>query len=237
MHQDELIETFNQQASDYDELSSRIAPIYHGLYFLLEAIFNLPGDAKVLCVGAGTGKEMVHLARKFPRWRFTAVDPSGAMLEACHSKANEMDFAEPCQFHEGYVDSLPEKEMYDASTCFLVSQFILSKDARCYFFQNIAQKLKPGGILASADLASDVASNDYELLLKQWCFIMTGAACTPDKLEQMKANYNKHVSILAPLTIASIIESGGFERPVQFFQAGLIHGWYSRRKIKLNKAG
>ncbi|WP_348674221.1 hypothetical protein [uncultured Abyssibacter sp.] len=28
---------------------------------------------------------------------------------------------------------------------------------------------------------------------------------------------------------ASIIESGGFESPVRFFQAGLIHAWLSTR--------
>jgi signal transduction histidine kinase len=33
-----------------------------------------------------------------------------------------------------------------------------------------------------------------------------------------------------PLVIASIIEAGGFETPVQFFQAGLIHAWFSRRR-------
>jgi hypothetical protein len=35
--------------------------------------------------------------------------------------------------------------------------------------------------------------------------------------------------ILPPKLIASIIESGGFETPVQFFQAGLIHAWFSER--------
>ncbi len=45
----------------------------------------------------------------------------------------------------------------------------------------------------------------------------------------MKAAYAKDVAILPPADVASIIESGGFEAPVQFFQAGLIHAWFAKR--------
>jgi hypothetical protein len=31
------------------------------------------------------------------------------------------------------------------------------------------------------------------------------------------------------MTVAAIIEAGGFETPVQFFQAGLIHAWHAKR--------
>ena len=230
MQPKELKETFDQQASDYDKQSAMIAPIYNGLHFLLEAVFsNLPSEAKVLCVGVGTGAELVHLGQKFSQWRFTAVDPSGAMLEVCRAKAEEIGFVDRCHFHEGYVDSLPVKDVYDAATCFLVSQFILKKEARSAFFRCIAQRLKPGGILASSDLASDVGSKVYEELLKDWCYMMMDANFTPERLEQMRATYDEHVSILPPLTVAAIIESSGFETPVQFFQAGLIHTWHSRR--------
>jgi tRNA (cmo5U34)-methyltransferase len=166
MQPEELTETFDQQASGYDKQSAKIAPIHNGLHFLLEAVFSdLPSEARVLGVGVGTGAELVHLAQKFPLWRFTAVDPSGAMLEVCRAKAEEMGFVERCHFHEGYVESLPVKGVYDAATCFLVSQFILEQEARSAFFHSIAQRLKPGGILASSDLASDVGSKVYEELL------------------------------------------------------------------------
>jgi tRNA (cmo5U34)-methyltransferase len=34
-------------------------------------------------VGAGTGDELVYLARCFPLWRFTVVEPSGATPRIC----------------------------------------------------------------------------------------------------------------------------------------------------------
>jgi hypothetical protein len=43
------------------------------------------------------------------------------------------------------------------------------------------------------------------------------------------AAYAKDVAILSPKRIAAIIESAGFEPPVQFFQAGLMHAWFAKR--------
>jgi hypothetical protein len=48
-------------------------------------------------------------------------------------------------------------------------------------------------------------------------------------LERMRAAWERDVVILPPAEVASIIESGGFEAPVRFFQAGLIHAWFARR--------
>lgn len=230
MQQQELKEAFDQQASGYDQQSARIAPIYNGLHFLLEAVFaNLSREANILCVGVGTGAELVHLAQKFPLWRFTAVDPSGAMLDVGRAKAEAMGFIERCRFYEGYVEALPIEGVYDAATCFLVSQFILEQEARASFFHQIAQRLKQGGILACADLASDVESKSYDALLKNWVYMMTADA-TPERIGQMRVSYSNHVSILPPNRVAAIIEAGGFETPVPFFQAGLVHAWYALKE-------
>lgn len=134
MQPEELKATFDQQASGYDKQSAKIAPIHDGLYFLLEAVFSdLPSEASVVCVGVGTGAELVHLAQKFPLWSFTAVNSSGAMLEVCRAKAEAIGFVKRCHSHEGYVESLPVKGVDDAATCFLVSQFILEQETRSAF--------------------------------------------------------------------------------------------------------
>ena len=49
------------------------------------------------------------------------------------------------------------------------------------------------------------------------------------RLERLRAVYANDVAIQPPNVIASIIESGGFETPVQFFRGGLIHTWFSMR--------
>lgn len=230
MQREELKTTFDQKASSYDKQSAKMASILNGFHFLLEAVFfELPSKASIVCVGVGTGAELVYLAQKFPLWQFTAVDPSGAMLEVCRAKAEEMGFVERCRFHEGYLEALPEDSLHDAATCFLVSQFILDREARSAFFRSIAQRLKPGGILASSDLASGMGSDDYESLLHISSNMRAAAGASPEGLERMREAYAKDVAILSTQDVASIIASGGFEPPVQFFRAGLIHAWLSKR--------
>ena len=98
----------------YDERFAAIAPMRDTLHLLTRAILgDLPADARILCVGAGTGLELLDLARAFPRWRFTAVEPATPMLNRCREKAAEAGVASRCTFHEGYLDSLPPAEPFD----------------------------------------------------------------------------------------------------------------------------
>ncbi|MGR4068738.1 class I SAM-dependent methyltransferase [Billgrantia sp. C5P2] len=232
MNQEEIKALFDQQAASYDTQWAKTAPIRNCLHLLLGSMFaELPADAKVLCVGVGTGDELLYLASEHPGWSFTAVEPSGAMLDICRQRTEKEGIASRCTFHEGYLGSLPVIEPHDAATCFLVSQFILDESERSRFFSEIADRLKPGGILASADLASDVESLEYEELLRAWMNMMSAADISSEAVERMRKAYATDVGVLPPAKVASIIESGGFELPVQFFQAGLIHAWLSRRAL------
>jgi len=230
VNDDELRGVFDRMASGYDGKLARIAPINNGLYFLLESVLaELPQEARILCVGVGTGTELIHLAAVFPGWRFTAVEPSGAMLDICRKRVGEVGLSPRCRFHEGYLESLSLEEMHDAATCFLVSQFILDAQARSDFFRQIADRLLPGGILANSDLSADVESEDYDALLAVWQKVMATSAVSAEGLDRMKSGYAKDVAILPSAAVASIMESGGFDKPVQFFQAGLIHAWFAKR--------
>lgn len=230
MQREELKNLFDQQAAGYDKQWEKTAPMRNGLHFLLESVFaGLPTDARILCVGVGTGAEIAYLAQHFPHWHFTAVDPAGKMLDACRQRAEAEGFLARCDFHEGYVESLPTQAPYHGATCFLVSQFILDQTARIAFFQAIADRLHPGGILASSDLAADVPSAEYEAMLRLWLTIMANAEVTPARVEQMRQAYAKDVAILPPQQVAALITAGGFQQAVQFYQTGLIHAWASRR--------
>lgn len=230
MQREEIKILFDQQAAGYDERWAKTTAIRDSLLLLVEAaLADLPDNARILCVGAGTGEEVAHLAQRFPGWSFTAVDPSGAMLEVLRDKADKGGFAARCALHEGYLESLPVQSPFDASTCFLVSQFILDETARIGFFRSIAERLVPGALLASSDLASDTESEDYTALLHLWMNMLRNAGIPAAGLEQMRAGYARDVAVLPPARITSIIAAGGFERPVVFHQAGLIHAWLSIR--------
>ncbi|MCB5214981.1 methyltransferase domain-containing protein [Rheinheimera aquimaris] len=231
MNTEDLVSVFERQAEHYDSRWQKVAPVYLGLYFLLESVFSsLSVKARVLCVGVGTGKELLYLAAKFPGWRFTAVEPSLAMLDVCRRNAEAAGIAERCQFHHGFLDSLPEADnSYDAATCFLVSQFILNQQDRVAFFEQIARKLKLGAILATADLCADTESVQYDELLPMWCSFMSGARATTEQIDRTKDAYTRDVAVLSADKVTAIIAAGGFELPVPFFQSGLLQGWFTRR--------
>jgi len=132
-------------------------------------------------------------------------------------------------FHEGYLDSLPAADPFDAATCLLVSHFLLENEARASFFRQIAARLQPGGYLVSADLASDMTSPAYRSLLEMWKRMFLHCGVPPEKVEQSGAEHGRDVAVLPPSDIAAIISSGGFNAPTLFFQTLLIHAWYARR--------
>lgn len=221
MDDNELKALFDQMAPGYDKRWERTAPITQCLYFLLESVFAaLPEDARILCVGAGTGSEILHLADRFPGWRFTAVEPAAAMLDVCRRRAGEAGIADRCTFHEGYLDTLPAGAPHQAATCFLVSQFILDKTARSGFFEKIAERLVPGGVLASSDLSTQQDAAGYDDLLRVWQRATTPTDVTDEGLRRMKATYAKDVAVLPPAEVAAILRAGvsrrrePFSRPV-----------------------
>lgn len=230
MRDDEIKAIFDQQASSYDQRWAKTAPLREALHLLLGAVFaELPGDARILCVGAGTGDEIDYLARCFPEWTFVAVEPSGPMLDVFRAKAERGGYASRCVFHEGYLESLTVQGPFDAATCFLVSQFILEEKARIEFFRGIASRLQFGGILASSDLSAQQDSAAYEVLLQAWLNMMSGAGIPASGLEQVRATYARDVAVLPPQQVEAIIQAAGFGEPVAFYQGGLIRAWASRR--------
>lgn len=230
MQQHELDSLFDQQAAGYDAQWARMAPIRESLHFLLGPVFaNLPEDARLLCVGVGTGAEVAHLARRFPRWRFLALDPSAQMIATCRARAGRDGFADRCDFHVGLLETLPDDAAFDGATCFLVSQFLLDPAARTAFFAGIAKRLHAGGILAWADLAWDTAAPDYPAMLRLWLQAMSGVGLDDAAIERMRSAYSRDVAVLPPDRVAALVAAAGFEAPLRFHQAGMIHGWCARR--------
>ncbi|RYD79573.1 MAG: class I SAM-dependent methyltransferase [Verrucomicrobiaceae bacterium] len=218
-------------ASEYDKRFAKLAPLRDVMHFFLGTVFSdLPANARILCVGAGTGSELLYLAQKNPQWHFTAVDPSAPMLEVCRRRAEEAGIASRCAFHEGYLDSLPPSEPFDAATSILVSQFILNPETRTEFFRAIAERLRPGGYLATADLASDVNSTAYQSLLDIWLQLMKTTGIPPENAEKLRVTYGRDVALLPVEKVSEIIASGGFETPVLFLQTGLIHAWFTKQR-------
>jgi len=222
---------FDQKfASSYDRRFAKLAPMHNALHLLIRMVLSeLPNDARVLCVGVGTGSELIDLAQTFPQWKFTAVEPAAPMLDICRQKAEEYGIASRCTFHEGYLDSLPASDPFHAATCLLVSHFFIQQEERRNFFRQIAARLLPDGYLVSSDLASDMSSSAYQSLLEVWVRMLINPEMPAEEIEKFLTSYGRDVALLPPQEVEAIIASSGFDTPVLFFQTLLIHAWYTKR--------
>jgi tRNA (cmo5U34)-methyltransferase len=233
MSEEKLDITFGKEmAAGYDKRAAKFAPIRDSLHLLIRAILvDLPVNARILCVGVGTGSELIDLAQAFPQWQFTAVEPSAPMLDICRQRVEESGITSRCTFHEGYLDSLPASDSFDAATCLFVSHFIMQPEERINFFHHTALRLRPQGYLINADLAYDLSSSDYPSILEIWFQVSKSAETPAEEIEKMRQAYGTVVAVLPPTAVASIIAAGGFDAPVLCFQSLLMHAWYTRRIV------
>jgi tRNA (cmo5U34)-methyltransferase len=68
------------------------------------------------------------------------------------------------------------------------------------------------------------------VLLRGWVKMMAASDISTAAIDRMRKAYSNDVGVLPPSRVESIIEAVGFEPPVRFFQAGLIHAWLSKRR-------
>ncbi|HEY1846115.1 MAG TPA: class I SAM-dependent methyltransferase [Buttiauxella sp.] len=213
----------------YDASSRRLGPIADNLHFLIKLLVrDLPQDARVLCVGVGTGTEILHLAETHPGWRFTGVDPSPDMLSVCAEKLVEKGVAPRCDLIEGYISDVPAAEKYDAVFCLLVTHFI-QDPARQGIYQQMAERLGTNGQLIVAEIAGDMDAADFEEKLKSWTAIQDLGFQQQKSMAEVKAQMAQRLLLLAPEKTEALIMQAGFAAPLRFFQSFLIHAWQAKK--------
>lgn len=218
-------------ASRYDDKWASLSAMKDALHlFAKVALSDLPRDSHVLCVGVGTGAELFSLARTFPQWSFTAVDPAPAMLQICKDKATELGIYERCRFHDGFVETLPRDFKFDGATCFLVSQFLTNHDDRSAFFSEIAARLVGRGILVSADISGDPGDPRFKTLVDMWAQMMRYAKIPGEEVETMIDSLGSTVAVIPPSKVEDLLLGSGFEETTLIFQTLLVHAWVSMTK-------
>lgn len=217
-------------AAKYDERFATLAAMKDCLHLVMRLAFaELPPQSRILCVGVGTGAELLYLAEAFPGFQFVATDPSAPMLDVCRERTAAAGVIDRVTFHNGYLDTWPESAPFDAATCILVSQFLVDTDRRSALFREIAARLKSRGRLLSADLAADGFGHAFEPLLELWMRAWRHSGIPDQQIESMCAAFGRDVAVLPSKEIVDLIASSGFERPVPVFQALLVRAWFAKR--------
>lgn len=218
---------FNKDMSQsYDAKNSRLAAISDNMHFLIRLILkDLPPQARVLCVGVGTGAEILSLAAAYPSWSFVGVDPSASMLAVCQQRLTEAGIMERCALIEGYVHDVPAAEDFDAVLSILVAHFVARQD-RLGFYQDMQKRLKPGGRLINTEISFALDTPEYPAMLKNWASVQELMGATPESLAALPDILRDKLSVISPADTEHLLRDSGFPLPVRFFQSFMIHGWY-----------
>lgn len=218
-------------AKRYDDRNSKLAAISDNLHFLVRLVLaDLPSEARILCVGVGTGAEIISLAKTRPDWTFVGVDPSNEMLAVCQERLVREHLSDRCELIHGYVQDAPREDAFDAVLSILVAHFIPRGDRRA-FYENTLARLKLGGRFVSAEISADLNAPQFPAMLKNWEQVQALMGATPESLQTLGETLRNVLHVLSPADTAELWRESGFGLPVEFFQAFMIKGWYATRPL------
>ncbi len=215
-----------EHAQQYDERNRKLAPISENLHFLLRLVLErLPARARILSVGAGTGAEILTLARAFAGWTFVAVEPSRPMLEVCRERLQSAGVLDRCELVHGFAQDLPADPSFDAACAILVAHFV-GRDERAGFYRAMADRLRDGGTLVSAEISFDLNSATFAPMLENWGSVQSLMGASTESVAALPKVLREVLTVLAPEETEALLRQSGIALPVRFFQAFLISAWY-----------
>lgn len=140
------------RAAHYDQQASVSLAGVHAAYELgvsaLTACLDGQDAASLLYVGLGTGAELMPYARfGVPGWRFTGVEPSGAMLEVARKRLEAEGMLSRTHLHLGALDTLPGGPLFDGAQVMGVLHHVEGEEARVELLREVTRRLKPGAPL------------------------------------------------------------------------------------------
>lgn len=217
------------RAGVYDSRIGKTIPGYDTLHKLVEVTLaaELPEQARLLIVGAGTGQEIVTLGKNHPGWEFTAIDPSTPMLEIAKKRVQDAGMAERVEWHEGTVEDLPESGTYDAATMLLALHFV-PRSEKGNHLGVISDCLNPGAPLILADSFGDPDTTRfkrYSSLMQAWAKTM---GLEDAVIAEMYDPSRKDLHRVAEDVIKSFLREAGFIDIQRLFQAYFIGAWLCR---------
>lgn len=198
---------------------------------MLAASLGSRGSAKILVVGAGgTAQEIIAMAGLEPGWRFTAVDPSGPMLEAAKQQLAANNLLERTDLHLGHVEDLAADESYDAATLIGVLHHLDGDDAKGQILRSIQARLKPGAPLIVA--GNQYAYASQPLLLAAWGQRWRQHGASPD---EVKVKLGKILQGADPphseAAVQKLLHDAGFGDATRFFSSLFWSAWLTCKTV------
>jgi tRNA (cmo5U34)-methyltransferase len=217
-------------AAKYDQGIRLSCPSYDALHQMIAPwLALLPSDSSFLSAGAGTGAEIVALAKRFPSWSFVGVDVSADMLQACRRRIAEADIKNPVALFHGRLENYQAPAPFDAASSIFVVHFIRGREQKLAFFRAIAANLKPGGVFVLADLFGDRRSPEFVRLLQAWLISYMAHGISAETLAEQIAHILRNIAFMPEDDLPALLLEAGFVTPLRFYQAYLFGGWVATK--------
>lgn len=228
---EEMVKIFDTMGGDkYDEGNRNFAPIAKNLSFLSGLVLkDLPQNARILCVGVGTGADIIDLSVEHPGWTFVGIEPAESMIKKCKEKLESADLLGRTELFHGFLSDYPERECFDAVICFFVMHFIKDLSERGQMYADMAKALKSEGILIISEISADFKSPNYPALLEDWKSLHAKGGAPVESLQKMDQTIEKVLGVIPGTHTEKLIQENGFNRPTPFFQSFLIRAWHAEK--------
>lgn len=207
----------------YLEGPPRQVPGYASLHRLVEMLLaeRVPGDGRVLVLGAGGGMELRALADAQPAWTFDGVDPSADMLELAADTVGP--HSDRVRLHRGGIVAAPEGP-FDGATCLLVFHFI-DRAERAHILAGIRQRLRPGAPLVLMHISFPQSEPERSQWIARHAAYGAPHGTDPTHLAAAREAIGTRLTILAPEDEEAILDQAGFENISLFFAGLSFKGW------------
>jgi tRNA (cmo5U34)-methyltransferase len=215
----------------YDQAILQRVPNYEGLHqaalAMLEA--QLKWQARVLVAGSGTGRELLQYSQAHPDWSLVGVDPSQSMLAVATEKLSQAGLAGHVVLRQGKVDSLAPAPAFDAAVCLLVSHFLKDNGEKLELFKSIAQRLKPGAPLLTADQLGDPGSPSWDLAMRAWERMQVNQGMGAEEAAARVSRTTDHIHYVSQARYLALLAEAGFTEPQCFWRGLHFEGWMARK--------
>ncbi len=217
--------------ADYEALAHRVIPGYATLFPMVAALLDpeLPPEARVLVIGAGTGIEMVTLGSARPDLRLHGIDPSRQMLEIARQRLDEQELTDRTILQLGYAADAPAHPLFDAATLINVLHFVPDDGSKAALLGEIGNRLKPGGIFVLFDLHGDPADANHRRSMAAWERYWALRGMRSDDTDAFRARIASGIHFAPAERLVALARAAGFGESMQFFRSLLYGGWIFRR--------
>ena len=203
-------------------------PGHAGLLQMIGVLLSehVPHDGELLVIGAGGGLETRYLAAIEPGWRFTGVDPAGAMLDLARTIAGPTA-VNRLTLIEGTVADAPAGP-FDAATCILVLGLVPDDGGKLRLLEETRHRLHPGAPFVLVDQCIERSAPDAERRFARYADYALRSGVDPDTVAMAKAALASAPGLVAAARNEALLRDAGFRDAEVFYTGMAWRGWVAQ---------